>query len=349
MGPAAALAVVAPARAQEPVAWGVGPEIDFHTFSIVAVDPRTGETGATVTTRNPCVGNAVPWVRPGVGAVATQGGTRIEYGKDLLDLIQQGLSPQEAMDRVVAADDGRESRQVGVVDSRGRTAQWTGKGQYGNEHNGDHVLMRAGRNYAAQGNSLIVPEVIDSVAVTFERSEGSHRHLADRLIEALDAGHRLGGDGRHGETQSAAVVIADPRQGMSRRPDGQTVFINVCEHPDPVAEMRRIYDTSTETLGFRELSQEIGSDVFQLKVILHELGYFRPGAPDLDPREQDMNVYTPEIVDAVNRFRMDQRWNSTVPGFVDRRMVDRLWQRLAEKGRAEAVREKLMTSVRLGR
>jgi uncharacterized Ntn-hydrolase superfamily protein len=349
VGWGAALALAAPAIAQEPVAWGVGPEIDFHTFSIVAVDPRTGETGATVTTRNPCVGNAVPWVRPGVGAVATQGGTRIEYGKDLLDLIEQGMSPQQAMDKVVAADEGREGRQVGVVDSRGRTAQWTGKGQYGNEANGDHVHMRTGLNYAAQGNSLIVPAVIDSVAAAFERSEGSHRHLADRLIEALNAGHVLGGDGRHGETQSAAVIVADPRPGMSRRPDGQSVFINVCEHPDPVGEMRRIYDTSSETLGFRELSQEIGSDVYQLKVILHELGYFRPGGVDLDPREDDMNVYTPEAVDAVNRFRTDQRWNTTVPGYVDRRMVDRLWQRLAEKGRAEAVREKLMGSVRLGR
>jgi uncharacterized Ntn-hydrolase superfamily protein len=209
--------------------------------------------------------------------------------------------------------------------------------------------MRSGTNYAAQGNSLIVPAVIDSVAATFERSEGSHRHLADRLIEALNAGHVLGGDGRHGETQSAAVLIADPRPGMSRRPDGQTVFINVCEAPDPVAEMRRIYDTSTETLGFRELSQEIGSDVYQLKVMLHELGYFRPGGADLDPREDGMNVYTPEAVEAVNRFRTDQRWNTTVPGYVDRRMVDRLWERLAEKGRAEAVREKLMASVRLGR
>lgn len=344
-----ALTLAAPAAAQEPVAWGSGPEPVFHTFSIVAVDPRTGETGVTVTTRNPCVGNAVPWVRAGVGAVATQGGTRIEYGKDLLDLVQQGLSPQEALDRVVAADDGRESRQVGVIDTKGRTAQWTGKGQYGNEANGDHVHMRTGPNFAAQGNSLIVPEVIDSVATVFQRSEGSHRHLADRLIEALNAGHLLGGDGRHGETQSAAVLVADPRPGMSRRPDGQTVFIHVCEHPDPVAEMRRIYETSTETLGFRELSQEIGSDVFQLKVILHELGYFRPGAPEIDAREEGVNVYTPDVVDAVDRFRRDQRWNTTVPGYVDRRMVERLWLRLEEKGRAEAVRDKLMSAVRLAR
>jgi uncharacterized Ntn-hydrolase superfamily protein len=350
-GLVAALALVAarPAATQEPVAWGVGPEIDFHTFSIVAVDPRTGETGVTVTTRNPCVGNAVPWVRAGVGALATQGGTRVEYGKDVLDLIQQGMSPKDALDKVVAADDGRESRQVGVVDAQGRTAQWTGKGQYGNEANGDHVHMRTGPNFAAQGNSLLVPAVIDSVAAVFQRSEGSHRHLADRLIEALNAGHLMGGDGRHGETQSAAVLVADPRPGMSRRPDGQTVFINVCEAADPLAEMRRIYDTSTETLGFRELSQEIGADVYQLKVILHELGYFRSGGPDLDPREDGMNVYTPEVVDAVDRFRKDQVWNTTVPGYVDHRMVERLWQRLAEKGRAAAVREKLMGSVRLGR
>ena len=349
VGAAVVLAVPARGAAQEPVQWGFGPEVTFHTFSIVAVDPRTGETGVTVTTRNPCVGNGVPWVRPGVGAVATQGGTRLEYGNELLDLLAKGMSPQEALDQRVAADEGRASRQVGVIDLKGRTAQWTGQGQYGNKMNGDHVHMRTGLNFAAQGNSLLVPEVIDAVANTFAASEGSHRHLADRLIEALAAGHALGGDGRHGEAQSAAIVVADPRPGMSRRPDGVTVNINVCEAPDPVAEMRRIYNVSTETLGFRELSQEIGGDVYQLKVILHELGYYRPGTPELDPREQGMNVYGPDAVNAVNRFRTDQRFNTTVPGLVDRRMIDRMWERLAEKGRAEAVREKLMSSVRLSR
>ena len=84
IGLLAPLAFASLAAAQEPAAWGTGREIDFHTFSIVAVDPSTGETGVIVTTRNPCVGNAVPWVRAGVGAVATQGGTRVEYGTDLL-------------------------------------------------------------------------------------------------------------------------------------------------------------------------------------------------------------------------------------------------------------------------
>ena len=77
-----------PATAQEPAKWGS--DFEFHTFSIIAVDPATRETGVAVTTRNPCVGNAVPWVRAGVGAVATQGGTRVEYGPELLDLLAKG-------------------------------------------------------------------------------------------------------------------------------------------------------------------------------------------------------------------------------------------------------------------
>ena len=251
-------------------------DLDFHTFSIVAVDPGTGETGVVVTTRNPCVGNAVPWVRAGVGAVATQGGTRVEYGNDLLDRLAKGLSPQEALDQVVAADEGRENRQVGVIDRKGRSAQWTGKNQYGAEKQGDWVHMRKGATFAVQGNSLVSPKVVDAVAESFQASEGSLRALADRLIEALAAGHALGGDGRHGETQSAAVLVADPRPGMSRRPDGITVNINVCEHPEPVGELRRIYDTASETLGFRTLEQFAGRDVLALKLMLHALGYYRP-------------------------------------------------------------------------
>jgi uncharacterized Ntn-hydrolase superfamily protein len=335
--------------AQEPAAWGNGDDIPFHTFSIVAVDPRTGETGATVTTRNECVGNAVPWVRAGVGAVATQGGTRVEYGKDLLDMIQAGMSPKEALDKEVAADPGRESRQVGVIDSKGRAAQWTGKGQYGSEDHGDFVNFKIGEHFAVQGNSLVGPEVVDSVFAVMQRSEGSKRWLADRLIEALNAGHVLGGDGRHGETESAAVIVADPRPGMSRRPDGQSVFINVCEAPDAVAEMRRVYNTITETLGFRDLSQEIGSDIYQLKVILHALGYFRPGQPDFDRTEKGITNYTQDAVDAVDAFKRDQHWQTTVPGFVDKQIIARMWQRLEEKGLADQVRDKLLPAVRVTR
>lgn len=330
------------ALAQEPVAWGSGRDITFHTFSIVAIDPRTGETGVIVTTRNPCVGNAVPWVRVGVGAVATQGGTRVEYGNDLLNLIEKGATPQAAMDAVVAADEGRESRQVGVIDMQGRSAQWTGRRQYGSEKEGDWVHMRKGATFAVQGNSLVSTSVVDAVADTMQASEGSVRTLADRLIEALTAGHTLGGDGRHGETQSAAVLVADPRDGRSRRPDKVTVNINVCEHPEPLDELRRIYSTAAETLGFRRLEQFMGRDVLQLKLMLHALGYYRPNEKAIALTGPGAAVYTEEAVTALDAFRSAQQWGTTVPGFVDARVIDRLWSRLKEKGLDDQIRKTLL-------
>jgi len=328
------------ASAQEPVSWGA--EVAFHTFSIVAIDPQTGESGVAVTTRRPCVGNAVPWVRPGVGAVATQGGTRLEYGNDLLDLLEEGWAPQDALDRVVAEDEGRERRQVGVIDMQGRSAQWTGSGQYGAEEQGDWVAQLTGVNFAVQGNSLVSPEVVDRVAETFEASAGSARHLADRLIEALAAGQALGGDGRHGETQSAAVLVADPRPGASRRPDGVTADINVCANPQPVAQLRVIYSTISETLGFRTLRQFAGRDVVQLKVILHALGYFGDVATELSIEAPGVEIYDPEAMEAVDRFRADQGWQTAVSGFVDQRTLDRMWERLEELGRTDEVRTLLL-------
>ena len=333
--------------AQEPVAWGA--DLEFHTFSIVAIDPLTGESGVAVTTRRPCVGNAVTWVRAGVGAVATQGRTRLEYGNDLLDLLERGVAPNEAMDRVVAADDGRQHRQVGVIDMQGRTAQWTGTEQYGAEAEGDWVAMRTGKHYAVQGNSLVGTHLVDAVADTFESSEGKQRHLADRLIEAINAGQVLGGDGRHGETQSAAVLVADPRKGMSRRPDKVNVDINVCAHPQPVGEMRRIYDTISETLGYRELRQFEGNDVVQLKVILRALGYLDTESSELALEDSMISIYDKTAIAAVDRFRSDQEWGTAVSGYVDARTIDRLWTRLEEIGQADSVRGQLLELARVDR
>src|SRR5690606_12335975 len=146
-------------------------------------------------------------VRAGVGAVATQASTRTEYGYELLDLIEDGVAPADALARAMADDEMAERRQIGVIALDGRSAQHTGEG------NSEWAGHRAGPTYAVQGNSLVGPEVVDAVARTFEASEGAPRHLADRLIEAMAAGHALGGDARRGETQSAAVIVADPREG----------------------------------------------------------------------------------------------------------------------------------------
>ena len=318
----------------------------FHTFSIVAVDPRTGELGVAVTTRVPCVGNGVPWVRAGVGAVATQANTRTAYGDELLDALAGGEAPADALARLIAADSSAASRQIGVIDSKGRVAQHTGADAL------PWAGQRAGANYAVQGNILVGPEVLEAVAQSLEATAGAPRHLADRLIAALAAGHERGGDKRHGLRQSAAVVVADARPERSRRADGQTANINVCEHPDPVGELRRIYDTVSQTLGYRPLEQQRGADVWQLRVILHALGYYAADQPAPTVRSADAYAYTPDLVAAVDAFRTAEGLPGpslgVPPGMVDAGTVQLMWAALERAGKARAVREQLLeaTAVR---
>ncbi|MGQ0646372.1 MAG: DUF1028 domain-containing protein [Gemmatimonadaceae bacterium] len=340
----AAILVGLPIAAQEPVAWRRDSLI-FHTFSIAAIDPRTGETGVAVTTRVACVGNGVPWVRAGVGAVATQSNTRTQYGHELLDAIGKGEAPDEALRRLLREDSAAASRQIGVIGIDGRKAQHTGSSAQ------PWAGQRAGTNYVTQGNLLVGKEVVDAVASTFEASEGQSRHLADRLIEALAAGHAKGGDARKGRAQSAAMIVADPRPGRSRRSDGVTSNISVCEHPDPVAELRRVYDNISQTLGFRTLQQFSGNDVWQLKVMLHALGRYRPSETELT-RGPDALVYGSDIMAAVDGFRTAEGLsgpNAGSPaGLVDEDTVERLWRALERSGKAKTVRDKLLdvTAVR---
>ncbi len=339
-----AFATPVTATSQEPAAWGA--DLTFHTFSIAAIDRETREVGVAVTTRVPCVGNGVPWVRAGVGAVATQASTRVEYGNELLDMLASGVAADEALRRAVAADPGRARRQVGVISLDGSRGQ----------HTGDSTVPwaghRDGTNFVTQGNLLVGPEVVAAVAEAFEGSEGSGRHLADRLIAALAAGQAAGGDARKGRLQSAAVIVADERPGISRRPDGVTAHINVCEHPTPVAELRRIYETVSNTLGYRTLEQFSGSDVWQLRVILHALGYYRPELPSI-PTNSETMAYTDDLIVAVDSFRQAEGLaTSTIGsprGLVDADTVNRLWQALENVGRAATVRATLRAATQVRR
>jgi uncharacterized Ntn-hydrolase superfamily protein len=136
---------------------------------------------------------------------------------------------------------------------------------------------------------------------------------------------------------------------MSRRPDMVNVDINVCEHPEPVGEMRRIYDTISETLGFRELRQFEGNDVVQLKLILHALGYLDTESSELSLEDPMISVYDDSAIAAVDRFRSDQEWGTAVSGYVDARTIDRLWIRLEETGQADRVRGQLLEIARVDR
>ncbi|MFQ5351015.1 MAG: DUF1028 domain-containing protein, partial [Thermoanaerobaculia bacterium] len=178
----------------------------FATFSICAIDPEAGQSGVAVTTRVPFVGRAVPWARAGVGAVATQSWTVVEYGREGLDLMEQGLPPAEALERLLAEDAGRELRQLGLIDMQGRTVAHTGA------ENGDWAGSRQGENYTVQANIMVGPEVVAAVADSFEATAGRGMPLAERLILALEAGQAEGGDKRWGRLQSAALRGADPSQ-----------------------------------------------------------------------------------------------------------------------------------------
>jgi uncharacterized Ntn-hydrolase superfamily protein len=320
----------------------------YSTFSLCAIDPATNQSGAAVTTRVPFVGRAVPHVRANVGAVCTQASTMVEYGPRGLDLLAKGVEPQAALQQLLANDAQRESRQVGLIDMKGRSAAHTGKS------NGNWAGSRQGRNYTVQANIMVGPEVTDAVAASFEATEGSGWPLAERMILALEAGQAKGGDRRWGNLQSAAIKIADPNN-PGRGGDYIALAIEVGEHPEPVAEMKRIYYTTGRRLGYRDFSRIDGADVVELKRMLHALGYWRPTlAAFPEPvatntekmRElqktdrarydklvsesqqlgRELQRYDDEAIAAVDKFRADRHLNypGNPAGLVDDRLVEAL-------------------------
>ncbi|MEW6320566.1 MAG: DUF1028 domain-containing protein [Acidobacteriota bacterium] len=357
----AAIAGVAPApsAAQQPTltaADGVTVDFEGHpqyaTFSLCAIDPATGQSGAAVTTRVPFVGRAVPHVRAGVGAVCTQASTVVEYGPRGLDLLAAGVAPADALARLLADDRQRESRQVGLIDMQGRAAAHTGA------NNGNWAGSRQGRHYTVQANIMVGPEVIEAVASSFEASEGTGMPLAERMILAMDAGQRRGGDRRWGNLQSAAIKVADPND-PGRGGDHIALAIEVGEHPEPVGEMKRIYYTTQRRLGYRQFSHVEGPDVVELKRMLHALGYWRagaafpeppaaPGAGQMralrasDPAQADTvqaearraaaeynrayGAFDAEAIASVDKFREDHglAYAGNPPGLVDARLVEAL-------------------------
>jgi uncharacterized Ntn-hydrolase superfamily protein len=200
------------------------------TFSIVAADLEAGEVGCAVQSRYFSVGSVVPWSRAGVGAVATQAAGVAAFGPRVLDELGRGAAPEDALVRVLADDDGRETRQLGVVTADGRAAAFTGASCL------DWAGHRIGAGFAVQGNILAGPAVVDEMARAYEETVGV---LAERLVAALEAGQAAGGDKRG--QQSAAVVVdrvgarADRREGIDRICD-----LRVEDDVEPIVELRRL-------------------------------------------------------------------------------------------------------------
>src|SRR5471030_3259673 len=271
----------------------------YSTFSLCAIDPVTGQSGASVTTRVPFVGRAVPHVRAGVGAVCTQASTVVEYGPRGLDLLAKGVEPQTVLAQLLANDEQRESRQVGVIDMKGRASAHTGK------QNGNWAGSRQGHNYTVQANIMVGPEVVDAVATTFVTSEGTGMPLAERMILAMEAGHAKGGDKRWGLLQSAAIKIADPND-PGRGGDFITLAIEVGENPEPVAELKRIYYTTGRRLGYRGFSHVDGADVIELKRMLHGVGYWRPTMAAFPEAPASINTPTMQELRKTDQAQYDK-------------------------------------------
>lgn len=209
-------------------AWSV--ERPIATFSIVGFDPETGDLGVAVQSKFFAVGSVVPWAEAGVGAIATQASGNTTFGPRGLDLLKEGLAVEDVLATLLADDEDRERRQVGIVDAEGHSAAFTG----------DSCMAwagdRTGPNYAVQGNILVSEATVEAMEKAFVETEGI---LGERLMRAIEAGQAAGGDSRG--VQSAAILIVREGGGYGGFND---VYcdLRVDDHEDPIGELRRIFN-----------------------------------------------------------------------------------------------------------
>ncbi len=199
------------------------------TFSIVAYDVESASWGVAVASKFLAVGAVVPWGRAGAGAVATQASANLSYGPDGLDLLADGVSASEVVERLTAADDGRDSRQVGIVDAAGRGATYTGPECM------DWAGGLAGDGFAIQGNILAGPGVVPAMADAWR--DRSAEPFAQRLLQSLAAGDQAGGDSRGRQSASLRVWREEAAYG------GQldiAIDLRVDDHRTPVEELDRL-------------------------------------------------------------------------------------------------------------
>lgn len=203
----------------------IGP---VNTFSIVALDPESGAIGIAVASKYLAVGSVVPWAKAKVGGIATQSHVNTTIGSSALELLSQGKSAKETLDEVLQQDPRKEWRQAGLVDVKGNSFAFTGK----------NCMPWAGskqtKNMTVQGNLLTGPEVLDSMLDTFEKQPGE---LSIRLIKALAAGEKAGGDKRG--KQSAAILVVRSNRGPNGLGDRE-IDLRVDDHPNPIQELARL-------------------------------------------------------------------------------------------------------------
>jgi uncharacterized Ntn-hydrolase superfamily protein len=214
------------------------PPPTVSTFSIVGYDAKTHEWGVAVASRYFSVGSVVPWAEAGVGAVATQANVNVGYGPRAIELLKQGLTAKQVIEKLLADDtfEGKDGRQIGIIDAKGNVAGYTGP--KAPNWAGDVQ----GENWTAQGNILVGAEVPKAMGRAFEATKGD---LAEKLYAALKAGDDAGGDSRG--RQSASMLVVGRGLGRNYNND-RPIYINVDDNPAPLPELRRLLDLNQAAL-----------------------------------------------------------------------------------------------------
>jgi uncharacterized Ntn-hydrolase superfamily protein len=288
------------------------------TFSIAAwdADATPHEWGVAVASKFLAVGAAVPWAKAGAGAVATQALANLTYGPEGLELLQKGMPSNAVVRMLTGNDDQRQHRQVGVVDATGVAATFTGTECF------DWAGGRTGDGYCCQGNILTGPDVVDDMCETFERAEGE---LAVRLLAALQAGDRAGGD-RRGR-QSAAILVVREGGGYGGGTD-VSVDLRVDDHADPVPELFRLFDIQRllfprpEDLDFVPID---GAVADEMATLLERTGHSPGTTEGYDDRLKKA------LFEFVGTENLEERWSDEAK--VDKKVLDFLREAAGRSGR----------------
>ncbi len=284
----------------------------FSTFSIVACDLRSQAWGIAVASKFPAVGAVVPWAKARTGAIATQSLANTTFGPRGLELMASGLSAEETLSKLLTRDRGREDRQVGLVDAKGKAASFTGKSCSA------WAGGLTGPSYAIQGNILAGAEVVSEMEHAFLEAKGD---LPERLFASLERGSRAGGD-RRGR-QSAALLVVKQKSGYGGYND-RWIDCRVDDHLNPIGRLGELLELHRLYFGKSSRSQKVkleGKVVKDIQIIMKGLGYYTPTHGDYDDS-------TREAFRAfIDNENFEERANPD-GGWIDRPVLEYLMKKL---------------------
>ena len=277
------------------------------TFSIVAYDPERKEWGVAVQSKFIAVGSIVPWAKSGIGVIATQAWANTSYGPKGLALLEQGLTAEDVISILTKKDEKREDRQVGIVDSYGNAASFTGSRCF------DWAGHIVGEHYSCQGNILVSEDTVLAMSQAYRETKGD---LALKLLTVLEEGQEAGGDSRG--KQSAALLIVKEKGAYDGRTD-RYVDVRVDEHEHPIKELRRVFELYNLSLLKRDEPDDkvkLEGDIMKaVKEVLKADGFYEK---DIDDK---FDAYTKEALQKwmhTNNFEVKEREDSYMWGAVYR-------------------------------